>query len=117
MPTYAIHHYETSSGRDIIREFLEQQPEIERAACDEVIRWLETGELDQHPQNRAYLNNGIWELRLSLLGKQYRLLYTTEGDAAYLLVAFIKKTPQTPTQHLERAKKRIRDLKQRRIIR
>ncbi len=116
MPPVEVHHYETESGRDPIREFLEEQPVLERAACDEVISWLESGEIDQRPRHRDHLGDGLWELRLSINRKQYRFLYATRGSRAYLLVAFVKKTQQTPTRQLELARRRWRELRQRGIV-
>ncbi len=113
MPPFEVRHYETGSGRDPIREFLEEQPSFERAACDEVIAPLETGDLDQRPQHRDYLGDGLWEPRLSANRKQDRFLYATAGSRAFLLVAFIKKTPQTPLRQIELAKRRWRELRQR----
>lgn len=116
MPGFKVFHYETRSARDPIEEFLEAQPTFERVACDEVIEWLETGELGAHPRNSDYLGDGLWELRLSSNRKQYRFIYATVSAEAYLLVAFIKKTPQTPPRHLEQARKRLRELRTRGII-
>ncbi len=116
MPRFEVHHYETRSGRDPIAEFLDAQPTAERAACDEIIAWLETGELEAHPRNSEYLEDGLWELRLSVNRKQYRFVYSTVGANAYVLVAFIKKTPQTPQRHIEQARKRLHDLRTRGII-
>ena len=116
MPRFDVRHYETPSGRDPVREFLEALPTPDRAACDEVIGWLETGELERHPRNSDYLGDGIWELRIASAGKQYRFLYATGGAVAWILVPFVKKTPQTPSQHIGRAKKRFRELKQRGIV-
>jgi hypothetical protein len=51
MPQFRIRHFETAAGRDPIQEFLEDLPNLDRAACDEVIEWLESGEIDRHPRN------------------------------------------------------------------
>lgn len=116
MPAVDVQHYETSSGHDPIAEFLEAQPAIERAACDLVIERLADGTIDLVPRLRAYVGDGIWELRVSSAGKQYRFLYLAAGDRAFLLVAFIKKTPQLPDRQLTLAKKRRRELKDRGVI-
>jgi hypothetical protein len=80
MPAVEVQHYETASGRDPIAEFLEAQPVIERAACDLVIDRLADGTIDQFPRLRAYVGDGIWELRVSSAGKQFRFLYAVGVD-------------------------------------
>ena len=65
MPRFTVFQYETRSARDPIREFPEAPPDAERPACDEVMTWLETGELEAHRQNSDYLGVGLWKLRLS----------------------------------------------------
>src|SRR5687768_10395558 len=100
MPALDAEHYETASGRDPSKEFLDSQPAIERAACDLVIERLADGSIDLFPRLRAYVGDGIWELRVSSGGKQYRFLYVLEGRRAVLLESFIKKTPQLPPRHL-----------------
>ena len=116
MPRFTVRHYETRQGRDPIRTFLEDLPRLEHLACDEVIGWLESGEIDQHPRNFAYLSDGIWELRVSFNGKQFRFLYVTEAGEAFIVMAFQKKTQQTPLQHLDLAKRRIGELKRRGVV-
>ena len=84
MPRFRIRHFETPAGRDPILEFLEDLPDFDRAACNQVIKRLETGEIDNHPRNRDYVGDSIWELRVGFSGKQYRFLYATEGDEAFI---------------------------------
>jgi phage-related protein len=110
VPRFEVRHFETPSGRDPIRAFLEELTSLERAACDEVIGFLERDELALHPRNSDYLGGGLWELRVAFGGRQFRFLYSTEGPRAYLLVAFVKKTQQTPSQQIQLARKRLREL-------
>jgi len=112
MAPVRIEHYATAAGRDPIREFLDEQPPLERAACDEVINWLESGEINHRPRHRDYLGDGLWELRLSINRKQYRFVYGVQGSVAHILTAFIKKTPQTPARQLDLARRRWREIRQ-----
>jgi phage-related protein len=81
-----------------------------RAACEEVIRFLETGEIDQRPRHRAYLGNDIWEPRISFGKVQYRILSAVRGGVATLLDGFQKKTQTTPKRRLDLAKSRRKAL-------
>jgi phage-related protein len=111
MTSFHVRHFEPPNGRDPVQEFLEHLPDLDRAVCNQVINLLETGEINSHPRNRDYIGDSIWELRVSFSGKQYRFLYATESDEAFILVPFIKKTQQTPKNHIDLAKKRWRQLK------
>jgi hypothetical protein len=59
VPRFEVRHFETPSGRDPIRAFLEELTSLERAACDEVIGFLERDELALHPRNSDYLGEGV----------------------------------------------------------
>lgn len=83
---------------------------LHRAACEEVIQFLETGEIDNRPRHRSYLGDGIWELRVSFGKEQYRILYTVVQGVAVLLEGFRKKTQQTPKRRLNLAMARQREL-------
>ncbi|MGH2614041.1 MAG: type II toxin-antitoxin system RelE/ParE family toxin [Thermomicrobiales bacterium] len=91
-------------------EFLDSLPVLHRAACEEVIHFLESGEIDDRPRHRDYLGDGIWELRVSFGRMQYRILYTVAGGIATLLEGFQKKTQRTPKRRLDPAKARRRAL-------
>ncbi len=112
MPQFRVVHYETPAGRDVIEVFLDNLPEADRDACDVVIDYLETGELESHPRNSAFIGDGIWELCIARGGRQFRFLYGTDGGTAYIVTAFIKKTPQAPKAQLDKARQRFAELKE-----
>jgi len=116
MPVFAVRNYVTEHGRDPIAEFLANLPPLSKAMCEQVIEWLATGEIDQHPKNRSYISDGLWELRVSFMGVQYRILYILGSGEAHLLAPFIKKTPQTPKNQIDLARRRARELAQRGVI-
>ncbi len=107
MPAVGIEYYRTGSGREPVREFLASQPSLARALCEAVIEYLRTGEIDARPRHRAYLADGIWELRITFQGVEYRILYVVDAGTAVLLHGFIRKTRQTPKRAIDLAKKRI----------
>lgn len=110
MPAVRIERFRTASGGDPVADFLESLPVLHRAVCEEVIHFLETGEIDQRPRHRDYLGDRIWELRISFGKMQYRILYTVDSDVATLLDAFQKKTQKTPKHRLALAKTRRKAL-------
>lgn len=111
MPPVRIERYRTPGGADPVLEFLEDLPALHRAACEEVIGYLASGEIDNWPRHRDYLGDGIWELRVSLGRLQYRILYTVDQGVAILLEGFHKKTRQTPKRRLDVAKARRKALR------
>ena len=111
MPPVRIERFRTPGGADPVAEFLESLTLLHRAACEEVIGFLESGEIDARPRHRDYLGDGIWELRISVGRMQYRILYTVEQGIATLLEGFHKKTQQTPKRRLDLAKARRKALR------
>jgi phage-related protein len=111
MPELRIDYFRTAGGHKPVREFLDELPDLPKAACEQVIEYLETGEIDQRPRHRDHLGDGLWELRISFQGMQYRIIYATDSNVATLLSGFIKKTPQTPQRQLDIARKRLAEHK------
>lgn len=56
------------------------------------------------------LGGGLWELRRRFEGIQYRILFCIHEGTAWLLHTIEKKTPKTPIQELELAKKRLKEV-------
>jgi|SRR5579884_625522 len=111
MPALRIEYYRSTSGREPVRKFLDGLPVLDRALCEQVIDYLRCGELDQRPRHRGYVADGIWELRVTFRGVEYRILYVTQEGVSMLLHAFIKKTQETPKRELDLARHRIAEMK------
>lgn len=111
MPPLRIERFRIPAGTDPVLEFLNDLPILHRAACEVVIEYLASGEIDDWPRHRDYLGDGIWELRISVGRMQYRILYTVEQGIATLLEGFHKKTQQTPKRRLDLAKARRKALR------
>lgn len=56
MPRFEVRFCETAAGRDVIAEFLDALDAPAAAKCLEVVGWLETGEIHQHPKARDHLD-------------------------------------------------------------
>jgi phage-related protein len=110
VPPVRVERFQTAIGTDPVADFLASLPALHRAACEEVVRFLESGEIDERPRHRAYIGDGLWELRISFGRMQYRILYTVDAGVATLLDGFQKKTQQPPKRRLDLAKKRRREL-------
>ena len=103
--------YVSAGGRRPVREWLLDLSEDDRRIIGKDIQKVEFGWPIGMPYCRP-LGEGLWETRSDLSGGRIaRVLFTiTEGDMA-LLHGFIKKTRKTPTQELEVARKRLKEIR------
>jgi phage-related protein len=57
------------------------------------------------------LGNGLWEVRSDLTdGKIGRVIFCVAREPMVLLHSFLKRTQQTPPQHLRLALKRMKEV-------
>jgi phage-related protein len=57
------------------------------------------------------LGKGLWELRSTLSNQIARVIFVQKKDKIILLHAFIKKTQKTPSNEIEIALKRLKEVK------
>lgn len=63
------------------------------------------------PGQRA-LGSGLWEVRSSLAGGRIaRVLFFAEDGLIGVVHGFIKKTPKTPANDLDIARRRMKEMK------
>ncbi|MDO8503139.1 MAG: type II toxin-antitoxin system RelE/ParE family toxin [bacterium] len=116
---FKIIFYKSTEGSSPIEEFLDDLERVNSLLYAQTLKGLEK------LKNRAYhkeplsmyLELGLWELRIRSENNILRVIYTfTKGQIIILLHGFIKKQQKTPTSELEEARKRLKDLKIRKII-
>ena len=56
-----------------------------------------------------HMEGKIWELRSTIKNGIVRIFFTLKNEHIVLLHSFAKKTPKTPQQELEVARKRLKD--------
>ena len=102
--------YETSSGNQPVRDWiLELSPE-DRKLAGRDIRKVEFGWPIGMPYCRS-LGNSLWEVRSGLTdGKIGRVIFCVAQGRMVLLHGFLKKTQKTPTQDLNLALKRMKEV-------
>ena len=113
MPTLEVRHFVSSSGRDVIAQFLDGLPVREAAKCVAVIGWLRSGEIECHRNARKHLDGDIWELRARSGGEQFRFLYAVENRVAHLLVPIRKKQQKVDRDDITNAQARFNEIRQR----
>jgi len=98
------------SGRMPVREWLLGLSPEERKLIGDDIRTAEFGWPVGMPLCRS-MKDGLWEVRTSLPdGKIARVMFCAHAGEMILLHGFIKKTPKTPKEDLDLARKRMRGL-------
>jgi phage-related protein len=102
--------YLSAAGRNPVRDWLVDLSDGDRRIVGKDIQKVEFGWPLGMPYCRS-LSNGLWEVRSDLDdGKIARVVFCIVSDEMILLPAFIKKTQKTPSQELELALRRKRDL-------
>ena len=103
--------YQSSSGREPVREWLKALALEDRKIIGEDIKDVEFSWPIGMPLCRP-LGKGLWEVRSDLTqGRIARVLFCIHDGRMVLLHSFIKKTQKTPGADLELAIKRMKEIK------
>ena len=95
--------------RDFLAELVTQRPKaFARLAVDLEVLGAE-GLRSQQIAIRP-LGDKLWELKRLYDGMQYRLFFGVSKGAVWLLHGIEKKSPKTPKDDLELARKRLREV-------
>jgi len=103
MPRIQVVLFREDDGSVPVLDWMDRSPERAVAKC-----WLrmerarELGHELRRPE-ADYLRDGIYELRISLRGVQYRLLYFFHGRAAAVLSHGLVKEQAVPDREIDRA--------------
>lgn len=107
MHRFEIEFYETESGSQPAREFLESLNPKMRAKIVMTIELLQDNGYELREPYSKYLNEGIFELRAKVGSDATRVLYFFYVDKHVILTnGFAKKTNKTPLKR-NRASKKI----------
>ena len=102
--------YASGSGRRPVRDWLISLSREDRRTIGVDIQRVEFGWPIGMPYCRA-LGHGLWEVRSDLSdGRIARVIFFIDGAEMVLLHGFEKKTQETPTQDIELALKRKREV-------
>mgnify|MGYP001566000735 CR=1 FL=1 len=108
--SYQIVYYVDRKGREPVKEYIKELPKKERAKI--------FGYIDLLKESRGYLDEPyakhikgkIRELRIDFSRNRHRIFYFVAiGKTIILLHAFLKKTPKTPPNEIQKAAERYEE--------
>lgn len=102
-----VKFYQTSSGREPVREWLNDLAELNRKAIGNDIKTVQFGWPLGMPLVRK-LAPGLWEVRTQITDGIARILFTVVGTVMVLLHGFVKKSQKIPASDLALARQRLR---------
>jgi len=103
LPRTAIIFYKDDDGTVPVVEWLAALPTKARAKClVKIERLAELGHELRRPE-ADLLRDKIYELRIGLMGMNYRLLYFFHGEAIAVLAHGIVKESAVPPREIDRA--------------
>jgi phage-related protein len=109
-PKLSVKFYANSQGREPVREWLLELNAADRKTIGDEIRTVQFGWPIGMPLVRK-LDKDLWEIRIDLMDRIVRVVFTIEKGHAILLHGFIKKTQKIPAPDLATAKRRLSDLR------
>lgn len=109
-PKLSVKFYANAQGREPVREWLLDLDAKNRKTIGDEIRTVQFGWPIGMPLVRK-LDKDLWEIRIDLVDRIARVIFTIENAHAVLLHSFIKKSQKIPAPDLATAKRRLSDLR------
>jgi phage-related protein len=106
-PILSVAFFQTTTGREPVREWLKALPREERRIIGEDIKTVQFGWPLGMPLVRK-IDKDLWEVRSRLPDRIARVIFTTGESRMVLLHGFFKHSQKTPKEDLALAKSRLR---------
>jgi phage-related protein len=104
---WTLTYFETSSGREPVKEYIDDLPPKERVRVTNTFELLEEyGTRLEFPHVKQ-IDGPLWELRIQGQRKHRIFYFADSGQRLVLLHAFTKQTRRTPPTEIETAKHRM----------
>ena len=102
--------YRTATGVEPVRDWLRGLPDDDRRKIGFDLATVQVGWPVGMPLCRS-LGGGLWEVRSSLPSRRIaRILFFVHEGRIGIVHGFIKKTPKTPPDEIELARKRMKEM-------
>lgn len=109
-PTLTVKFYASENGNEPVRDWLRSLTSAEKRTIGEDVKTVQFGWPLGMPLVRK-LDKDLWEVRIHLIDKIARILFTVQGVEMVLLHGFIKKSQATPKEDLGLAKQRLKQVR------
>jgi phage-related protein len=107
-----IDFYKTSSGRNVIDEFVQKLTPQDQGRFVDVYKGIQAQGLEFPTVQFRQLDGKLWEIKYSAPGGKYRIAYVMmEVNRMVWLHMFKKKTQKTPKNDLDLALRRMEEVK------
>lgn len=106
-PILEIRFFRADSGVEPVREWLRELSAQDRKTIGADMKTVQLGWPLGMPLVRK-LDRDLWEVRIHLMDRIARILFTVSDGMMVLLHGFIKKSQATPKSDLKLAKDRMR---------
>lgn len=103
MPPTEVLFYREDDGSVPLLEWLDRLPPKAQAKCLARLKRLEDLGHELRRPEADYLRGGIYELRASLGGVHYRILYFFQGNLAAVVSHGVTKERRVPSGEIDRA--------------
>lgn len=103
MPPTEVVFYREDDGSMPLIEWLDRLPAKAQAKCVARLKRLEDLGHELRRPEADYLRDGIYELRVSLGGVHYRILYFFSGNIAAVVSHGMTKERRVPAREIDRA--------------
>lgn len=111
LPELPAVFYRTAGGKEPVLEWLRGLPAEDRRTIGTDLATVQFGWPIGMPLCRP-LSDGLWEVRSTLQSRRIaRVLFFVADDRIGVVHGFIKKTQKTPSDELELARKRMKEMK------
>jgi phage-related protein len=107
MPRTKVVYYVEDDGTVPVVEWLTGLPRKARAKCQAYLARLQAEGHELRRPIADYLRDGIYELRPSQQGVQYRILYFFQGSEAVVISHGLAKKQEVPAAEIQRAARRM----------
>jgi len=113
MKRLPVKFFHSETGREPVREWLQELDDEDRQVIGDEIRVAEFGWPVGMPICRSIQGHkGLWEIRAILTGRRAaRVFFCIHENSMMLLHGFMKKTQKTPDREIEVALQRMKGLK------
>lgn len=107
---FEVRFYQEASGKVPVLEWLKDFNKEDRKIIDRDIKYTQYTWPWKMPLIKP-LGGGLMEIRIKLKNRQARIFYILHDGIIVLLHGFVKKTQKTPSNELEIAQKRAKQIK------